>query len=133
MVFLQNSTNSSGVTLALRWLPVLIMLSKKVHYLSAQKRGIISLIPKKNKDKTLLENLRAISLQNVDYKIMTKSIAKRLEKALPKMINYDQTSYNKERFIGEIVRLIQDVMFTLNRSKNPLLRYYLTFEKCLIQ
>ena len=72
-------------------------------------------------------------LLNVDYKMMTKSIAKRLEKALPKMINSDQTGYNKERFIGEIVRLIQDVMFTLNRSKNPLLRYFLTFEKCLIQ
>ena len=98
-----------------------------------QKRGIISLIFKKNKDKTLLENLRAISLLNVDYKMMTKSIAKRLEKALPKMINSDQTGYNKGRFIGEIVRLIQDVMFTLNRSKNPLLRYFLTFEKRLIQ
>ena len=60
--------------------------------------------------------------------MMTKSIAKRLEKALPKMINSDQTGYNKGRFIGEIVRLIQDVMFTLNRSKNPLLRYFLTFE-----
>ena len=59
----------------------------------SQKRGIISLIFKKNKDKTLLENLRAISLLNVDYKIMTKSIAKRLEKALPKMINSDQTGY----------------------------------------
>ena len=99
----------------------------------SQKRGIISIIFKKNKDKTLLENLRAISLLNVDYKIMTKSIAKRLEKALPKMINSDQTGYNKGRFIGEIVRLIQDVMFTLNWSKNPLLRYFLTFEKCLIQ
>ena len=37
----------------------------------SQKRGIISLIPKKDKDKTLLENLRPISLLNVDYKILT--------------------------------------------------------------
>ena len=43
-----------------------------------QRRGIISLIPKKNKDKSLLENLRPISLLNIDYKILTKSIAKRL-------------------------------------------------------
>ena len=61
----------------------------------SQKRGIISLIPKKNKDKTLLENLRPISLLNVDYKILTKSIAKRLEKVLPKIINSDQTGYIK--------------------------------------
>ena len=71
----------------------------------SQKRGIISLIPKKNKDKTLLENLRPISLLNVDYKILTKSIAKRLEKVLPKIINSDQTGYIKGRFIGENVRL----------------------------
>ena len=77
----------------------------------SQKRGIISLIPKKNKDKTLLENLRPISLLNVDYKILTKSIAKGLEKVLPKIINSDQTGYIKGRFIGENVRLIQHVMF----------------------
>ena len=37
----------------------------------SQRRGIISLIPKKNKDKTILENLRPISLLTVDYKILT--------------------------------------------------------------
>ena len=99
----------------------------------SQKRGIISLIPKKSKDKTLLENLRPISLPNVDYKIMTKSIPKRLEKVLPKMINSDQTGYIKGRFIGKNVRLIQDVMFALNRSKNLVLPYFLTFEKRSIQ
>ena len=49
----------------------------------SQRRGIISLIPKKSKDKTILENLRPISLLNVDYKILTKVIAKRIEKVLP--------------------------------------------------
>ena len=34
--------------------------------LISPRRGIISLIPKKNKDKTILENLRPISLLNVD-------------------------------------------------------------------
>ena len=128
-VFWRNSTSSSSSEMN----PSFNYAFKKGSLSISQKRGIISLIFKKNKDKTLLENLRAISLLNVDYKMMTKSIAKRLEKALPKMINSDQTGYNKGRFIGEIVRLIQDVMFTLNRSKNPLLRYFLTFEKRLIQ
>ena len=97
-----NSTNSSGETLAL------------------------------NKDKSLLENLQPISLLNVDYKILTKSIAKRLEQVLPKIINSDQTGYIKGRFIGENVRLLQDVMFQ-NRRKNSVLPYFLTFEKRLIQ
>ena len=69
----------------------------------SQRRGITSLIPKKNKDKTLLENLRPVSLLNIDYKILTKTIAKRLEKVLPKIINSDQTGYVKGRFIGEML------------------------------
>ena len=77
----------------------------------SQRRGIISLIPKKNMDKTILENLRPISLLNVDYKILTKVLAKRLEKVLPKLINADQTGYVKGCCIGENIRLIQDLMF----------------------
>ena len=50
----------------------------------SQRRGIISLIPKKNKDKTLLENLRPVSLLNIDYKILTKIIAKKARKSAPK-------------------------------------------------
>ena len=76
----------------------------------SQRRGIITLIPKPNKDTTSLENLRPISLLNVDYKILTKTIAKRLEKVLPKIINPDQTGYVKGRYIGENVRLILDIM-----------------------
>ena len=95
----------------------------------SQKRGIVSLIPQKNKDKTLLENLRPISLLNVDYKILTKSIAKRLEKVLPKIINSDQTGYIKERFIGENVRLIQDVMFHTKQEEKPSIAIFLDFRK----
>jgi len=53
----------------------------------SQRRGIISLIPKKAKDTSLLENLRPISLINVDYKILTEVIVKRPEKLLPIIIN----------------------------------------------
>ena len=61
----------------------------------SQRRRIITLIPKPNKDTTLLDNLRPISLLNTDYKILTKVIAKTLEKVLPKVINPDQTEYIK--------------------------------------
>ena len=54
----------------------------------SQRQGIISLIPKKDKDLLPLKNWRPISLLNTDYKIATKCIAKRLEKvnASPKKI-----------------------------------------------
>ena len=95
----------------------------------SQKRGIISRIPKKDKDTSLLENLRPISLLNVDYKILTKVIAKRLEKLLPKIINPDQTGYVKGRYIGENVRLIQDIMFYTKRMNSPGIAIFLDFRK----
>ena len=94
-----------------------------------QKRGIISLIPKKDINTSLLENLRPISLLNIDYKILTKVIAKRLEKLLPKIINPDQTGYVKGRYIGENVRLIQDIMFYTKRMNSPGIAIFLHFRK----
>ena len=52
----------------------------------SQKRGIISLIPKKDKDKKYLKNWRPISLLNSDYKIVTKALALRLEKCCPRLL-----------------------------------------------
>ena len=86
----------------------------------SQRRGIISLIPKKNNDKTMLDNLRPISLLNVDYKILTKVLAKRtmletiLETMLPTIINPDQTGYVKGRFTGENSEVIHRVL--LNKT-----------------
>ena len=85
----------------------------------SQRRGVSSLIPKKDKDKSLLENLRPISLLNVDYKILTKILAKRIQKVLPKIINPNQTGYVKGRFICENTRLIQDVMFLKKHANTP--------------
>ena len=77
------------------------------------------LILKKNKDRTILENLRPISLLNVDYKILTKVLARRLEKVLPKLISPDQTGYVKGRYIGENIRLIEDLMFYTETENLP--------------
>ena len=68
--------------------------------LISQKRGIITLIPKKDKNKFFLDNWRPISLLNTDYKIATKAIAARIAKVLPSLIHGDQTGYIKGRFIG---------------------------------
>ena len=76
----------------------------------SQRQGIISLIPKKNKNAEYLTNWRPVSLLNVDYKIATKTIALRLEKILPSIIHPCQSGYVKGRFIGESIRLIADTM-----------------------
>ena len=61
----------------------------------SQRRGIITLIPKADGDLSELSNWRPISLLNIDYKILTKALAKRIEKYLPKLINSDQTRFVK--------------------------------------
>ena len=93
----------------------------------SQRQGIISLIPKKNKDPLLLKNWRPISLLNTDYKLATKCIAKRLEKVLPYLIDGDQTGYIKGRFIGENIRLISDIIEQHENKGGMIL--FLDFEK----
>lgn len=55
---------------------------------NSQKEAIITLIEKKDKDKRHLSYWRPISLINVDVKIGSKAIAKRLETVLPNIIHY---------------------------------------------
>ena len=69
----------------------------------SQRQGIISLIPKKNKNVEYLTNWRPVSLLNVDYKIATKTIALHLEKILSNIIHPCQPGYVKGRFIGESI------------------------------
>ena len=47
---------------------------------NSQKEAVITLIEKKDRDRRLIKNWRTISLVNVDFKIGSKAIAKRLEK-----------------------------------------------------
>ena len=93
----------------------------------SQRQGIISLIPKKDKDLLSLKNWRPISLLNTDYKIATKSIAKRLEKVLPLLIGSNQTGYIKGRFIGENIRLISDIIAQHENDQGMI--FFLDFEK----
>ena len=95
----------------------------------SQCQGIISLIPKKKKDTLYLKNWRPVSLLNVDYKIATKTIALWLEKVLPLLIHPGQAGYRKERFIGESIRLILDVMEYTKQKDIPGVAVFLDFEK----
>ena len=97
---------------------------------NSQRRGLITLIPKPNKDTTVLDDLRPISLLNTDYKVLTKvMIAKRLKKVLPKIINPDQTGCIKNRYIGENVRFISDVMNYTDENKIPRIAVFIDFRK----
>ena len=95
----------------------------------SQRLGIISLIPKKDKNLEYLKNWRPVSLLNNDYKIATKAIALRMEKVLPKIIHESQTGYVKGRYIGESIRTISDIISFKKTQNIPGLAVFLDFEK----
>ncbi len=66
---------------------------------------------KKDKSRHFLKYWRPISLHNTDYKTIAKLIANRLKNVLPLLINNDQTGYLKNRYVGENIRLLQDISF----------------------
>ncbi|WP_419584616.1 RNA-directed DNA polymerase, partial [Thiolapillus sp.] len=75
------------------------------------------------------KNWRPISLLNVVYKIGSACIANRLKVVLPTLINEDQTGFMANRFIGDNIRLIHDLISYLHRTKLPGLLLCLDFEK----
>ena len=77
---------------------------------NSQKQAIITLIEKKGKDKRMIKNWRPISLINVDAKIASKTLAKRLEKVLPEIIHSNQNAFVKGRSLFDAIRTIDDVM-----------------------
>ena len=71
---------------------------------------MVTLIEKKGKDKKFLRNSRPISLINVDAKKTSKCLALIIRNVLSSLIHSDQTAYVKGRYIGESVRLINDIL-----------------------
>ena len=94
-----------------------------------QRRGIIKLIPKKDAEPHLIKNWRPLTLLNCDYKIAAKAIANRIKSVIPKLINNDQTGFLKGRFIGENIRLIDNIMNYVSKKNIPGLLLFIDFEK----
>ena len=94
-----------------------------------KRRGILTLIPKKDKNRLFLKNWRPISLLNTDYKILAKVLSNRLIKYLPQLVEDDQTGYISGRFIGCNVRLVEDVIIFTSINKITGILLVIDFEK----
>jgi len=93
------------------------------------KRGLITCIPKPNKDRRFLKNWRPITLLPVIYKMASGCIANRLKTVLSDIITEEQTGFIKERYLGDNIRLLYDIIFETNKVNIPGLVISIDFEK----
>ena len=94
-----------------------------------QRQGIVNLIPKKDKDLADLNNWRPLVLLNNDYKLATKTIANRIKPILATIKSRSQTGFLKDRYIGENIRQIYDIIDHLNDLNKPGMILFADFEK----
>jgi exonuclease III len=95
----------------------------------SQKQGIISLIPKPNKDSTKLKNWRPITLLNQDYKYLAKCLANRCKKTLPDIISPDQTGFVPGRLIGTNILKAQSIISYMEEHNEEGLMMGIDYEK----
>ena len=96
---------------------------------SSQKQAVITLIEKKDKDKRYIRNWRPILLLNVDLKIASKALALRIKPVLKNVICHNQTAYIKDRYIGESIRLVQDIIEYVDREEEEAILFSTDIEK----
>ena len=94
-----------------------------------QRRGILSLIPKKGSDLRKLKSWRPLTLLNTDYKILAKVLATRLQNVIDEIVAHDQNGYVKNIFIGENIRTIKDMIEYCNLAKELGILVLIYFEK----
>lgn len=93
-------------------------------------KGLIALIPKKGKDLTSLNNWRPLTMLNVDYKIVAKALAGRLQSVLPDVIDGDQTGFMKNRNIATNIRKAIEIAEFVEKTDQPAIMLSIDYHKC---
>ena len=94
------------------------------------RRGVISLLPKRNKDTRKIKNMRGLTLICSDYMIIAKALDNRLHTYLPEIISEDQTGFMKHRHIGVNIRKSLDLIEYTKRTNTPAVIMSVNMEKC---
>ncbi len=93
------------------------------------RRGVISLIPKGDKNQKLLKNWRPITLLCCDYKIASKAITHRIKQVLGRLIHHNQTGFLSDRYIGENILTTLEIIEQLENENIPGTIFSVDFEK----
>ena len=97
---------------------------KNLH--DSARRGVINLIPKQKRDSRKLKNLRPITLQNVDFKILEKALANRLKECIDDIIDPVQTGFIAGRSISINIRKAFEVV---QNTEEDALAIFIDFQK----
>ena len=93
-------------------------------------RGVITLIPKANKDTRRIECMRPISLLCTDFKLIEKCMANRIKPALDLLIDADQKGFLEGRNISCNIRRVLDVIDHADSEELDGLIVQIDFMKC---
>ena len=95
----------------------------------SQQHGTLTLIPKGDKSRLILNNWRPLTLLSCVYKLFSGVIAARLNQMLPKIISNSQFGFVKGRYIGEAIRTTYDAMEYARNQKRAQILLLIDFKK----
>ena len=94
------------------------------------RRGVLTLIPKKEKDPFFLKNWRPLTMLSIDYKLFSKVLDTRLKAVLPTIIKKYQTGFMSGRYILTNILKVAQLMREVDAKKIHSLVMAIDFEKC---
>ena len=74
-----------------------------------KRTGVINLIPKKDQNSLFPKNLRLITLLNIDFKILAKVLANRMQNVIDYLIRDSQSGFMRGRNIAFNIQKTLDV------------------------
>ena len=105
------------------------VVQKQMLHQSAR-RGILILIPKKNRPPEKLQNWRPLTMMSADQKILAKVLATRIKPILNYLIGSHQTGYLEGKFIGLNIRRLMDLLHYVEQENIEAILISVDFYKC---
>ena len=102
--------------------------SNKLHI--SARRGYLSLLLKKNRNILKLKNWRPLTMLSMDFKILSKTLDRRLKTCIGTVISDYQTGFMEDRLILNNVIKLMEIMDTADANKLQQLIMLIDFEKC---
>ena len=93
----------------------------------------MTLLEKKGKDRLELSNWRPITLLNIDYKLLTKTLGQRLKNVLPSLIHNDQNGFIPGGNIFFSAHTIRDILFSCKKENLDIILLALDYTKAFDQ